>query len=272
MKTRGSFSPGKFQSLPPAAQIKALDKLAASLERILSAGEPASELTAHLGECVAWMAEPIPDNVLRLSQDLATAATPRAALLAIARFKSSLGQSFKDTQFPLKQTDGPRFAGLKSLERAGHVILILDNLRSAFNVGSIFRSAECLGLGAIWLCGVTATPSDPALVKTARGTAARVDWRQFEETPEAVREAKAKGYQVYALETSPQAGSVFTEDFQLPLALVLGNESLGISDEVLALCDRTICLPVQGWKNSLNVAVACAACAYQIVFGTPSGQ
>jgi len=272
MKTRGSFSQRKFQSLSPSAQVKALDKLASVLEKTLADGEPASELTSHVLECVSWMAEPVPENVLRLSQDLASAATTREAQLAITRFKSSLGQSFKDNQIPLKREDGPRFADLNTLERAGKVILILDNLRSAFNVGSIFRSTECLGLGRIWLCGVTATPNDYALRKTARGTASRIDWSHFEETAEAVKQARAEGYRVYALETSAQAESVFAEDFKLPLALVLGNESLGISDEILSLCDRTVCLPVQGWKNSLNVAVACAVCAYQVVFGCPSGH
>lgn len=70
MKTRGSFSQRKFQSLSPSAQVKALDKLASVLEKSLAGREPASELTSHVLECVSWMAEPVPENVLRLSQDL----------------------------------------------------------------------------------------------------------------------------------------------------------------------------------------------------------
>ncbi len=272
MKTLGSYSQKKFQGLAPAAQIKALDKLTSSLDHALASGNPGSELIAQIRECAGWMAEPVPDNVTRLSEELSRTVSPRTTEQAIVRFQSSLGQSFKDTQLPLKRQEGPRCADLNSLERAGQVILILDNLRSAFNVGSIFRSAECLGLSEIWLCGVTAAPPNPALLKTARGTTSRVDWRYFDETVEAVREAQTRRYRVYALETAPQAASAFAENFQLPLALILGNESMGVSDEILALCDRIICLPVQGWKNSLNVAVACAVCAYQIVFGGASGK
>ncbi len=272
MKTLGRFSKKKFQGLSPVNQIKALNKLASALEEAWGHTDTVTDLTGRLLECVAWMPEPVPENVLRLSRDLAAASTSRAGELAIARFQSSLGINFKDSQLKPKNQDGPRFADLASLERAGGVILILADLRSAFNVGSIFRSAECLGLGEIWLCGVTATPDEPALLKTARGTASRVAWRHFETSEEAAREAKSRGFRLYALETAPQAGSAFGADYQLPLALVLGNESLGISEEVLRLCDEVVCLPVQGWKNSLNVAVACAVCAYQIVFGSPQTE
>lgn len=271
MKTLGAFSQKKFQGLDPQAQIKALDKLLSSLDEALSAGKPLNELIRNIQECLTWVAEPLPDNLVKLSANLAKASSPREAELAIASFKASLGQSFKDSHLTLREQDGPRFVNPQTLERAQQVILILDNLRSAFNIGAIFRSAECLGLQAIWLCGVCATPENPALVKTARGTTDKVAWRHFSETSQAVLAAKTLGYTVYALETAPQAGSVFTARYSLPLALVLGGESLGIG-EALALCDEVVALPVQGWKNSLNVAVACAVCAYQIVFGCQTAQ
>ncbi|MDD4223036.1 MAG: RNA methyltransferase [Candidatus Cloacimonetes bacterium] len=269
MKTLDSFSQKKFQGLSPASQLKALDKLTSSLDQALAAGDPAAELSAHIRQCVSWMARPCQDSAFRLAKELAAASTPQESGQAVQRFQASLGKTFKDTQLPARQQDGPRFADQLSLERAGQVVLILDNLRSAYNVGSIFRSAECLGLKELWLCGITATPDNPALAKTARGTAQRVDWRHFDETREALAQARSQGYTLCALETSPLATSVFTEKYSLPLALVLGNESLGLAEDVLRFCDRIVCLPVQGWKNSLNVAVACAICAYQIVFGLP---
>lgn len=256
MKTLDSFSQKKFQGLSPAGQLKALDKLTSSLDEALAAGETADELSAHIRQCVSWMAEPVPDNAFKLSKELAAASNPHESGQAVQRFQASLGKTFKDTQLPPRQQDGPRFADQDSLARAGQVVLILDNLRSAFNVGSIFRSAECLGLKELWLCGITATPDNPALAKTARGTADRVAWRHFKDTREALVEARNQGRALYALETGPQATSVFAAGFILPLALVLGNESLGLADGVLRLCDRIVCLPVQGWKNSLNVAVA----------------
>ncbi len=272
MKLRGSYSKKKFEGLSPDAQITALDKLTSSLDDVLAAEGTFFELSEHIIECVSWMTEPIPVYAVGLSEELTQAFTNREAEQAVARFQSALGKSFKDTQLHLRRQDGPRFTDATSLTRARQVILILDNLRSAFNVGSIFRSAECLGLKEVWLCGVCATPDNPALIKTSRETADRVDWRHFPETSEAVQEARTKGYMIFALETAPQASSAFTMNYQLPLALVLGNESLGISAEVLELCDEIVSLPVQGWKNSLNVAVACAVCTYQIVFGRPSSQ
>jgi len=118
---------------------------------------------------------------------------------------------------------------------------------------------------------VTATPANPALARTAMGTADRVPWRHFPSTLEAVQAAKAQGYELYALETTADATSVFEAEYRFPLALVVGNESLGISQEVLELCGQHVSLAVQGWKNSLNVAVAFGICAYQAVFGQGSG-
>ena len=269
MKTRGAFSQKKFQSLAPEAQTKALDKLLSSLDEALATGGETSGLRGQIIACISWMSAPAPYHALRLAEDLAGQTSIHPTEQAIARFKAALGKSFKDTHLHLRQEDGPRFANPESLARAAQVILILDNLRSAFNVGSIFRSAECLGINAVWLCGVCSTPHNPALAKTARGTHERVAWRHFGAAEKAVEAAKASGHRVYALETAPEAESVYTCNFKPPLALVLGNESLGIADSVLQLCDAIVTLPVQGWKNSLNVAVACAVCAYQIVFGRP---
>ncbi len=269
MITRGAYSQHKFQSLSPGAQLKALNKLLAALDGELCAGRPVSELSLRVRECVGWMTPPLPNPAVRLDADLAAAASPHQVLEAIVRFQSSLGLNMRDSQLPPGRQDGPRFADQATLGRARQVVLILDNLRSAFNVGSLFRSAECLGLAEIWLCGVSATPDNPALAKTARNTADRVAWRWFDRTLEAVGEARSRGFSLCALETAPEAVSVFSAAWQLPLALVLGNESLGIAPEILENCDQIVSLPVQGWKNSLNVAVAGAICAYQIVFGGP---
>lgn len=266
MKFLASFSKRKFQSFSPEAQIKALDKLSMALEENLTDPETSAQVISSIQNCVSWLKEPVPQNLMQFSQALDKAKDVRDIALAVAAFQSSLGKNFADSQLQLQTQDGPRFANARSLERASQIILILDNLRSAFNVGSIFRSAECLGIPELWLCGLCPSPANPALIKTARGTAEKLSWRYFAHTSEAVEKAKNKGHTVYALETAPDAGSVFETDFQLPLALVLGNESLGIG-EALKLCDHIVSLPVQGWKNSLNVAVAASVCAYQIVFG-----
>ena len=144
------------------------------------------------------------------------------------------------------------------------IILILDNLRSAHNVGAIIRTAECLNIKEVWFCGYTATPEHPKIVKTAMGTQERIIWKHFESSKLAVIFAKEQGYYVYALETVENAESVYEQKFQDNIAIVLGNEALGVAEETLLLCDKIIMLPVLGWKNSLNVATAAAVTCFEI--------
>jgi tRNA G18 (ribose-2'-O)-methylase SpoU len=105
------------------------------------------------------------------------------------------------------------------------------------------------------------------MAKTAMGTESLLPWRYFPSTAEALAACREEGKCIYALETAHEAKSVFNSKFSLPLALVIGNESLGIESCILQLCDETITLPQLGWKNSLNVGVATAAALYQIIFG-----
>jgi tRNA(Leu) C34 or U34 (ribose-2'-O)-methylase TrmL len=267
MKRLASYSEKKFLTLSPAGQAKALEKLLEALEESLADAFTAETLRTHILECVSWMGEPLPDNVSKLAEGLRHAQNPWQSGMAIQAYRTSLGRTFKDTQLGIVKGDGPRAQDAVALKRAQQMTLILDNLRSVFNIGSIFRCAECLSLKEILLCGVSATPDHPALKKTAMGTQDKVAWRYFTETADAIREARSAGCRIVALETAENAVSVFSAGFRIPLALVVGNESLGLPPDVLALCDEVVSLPVLGWKNSLNVAVATAVCAYQIVFG-----
>ncbi len=268
MKHLNSYSKKKFQSLSHTGQIHAINALSTALEESFEDTTLRKQYRDHILECISWMDVPLQDNVKQLALALHDQSSPHALSDAIARFRLSQGFTFTDTQLSIRKGDGQRNADPVMRERSQKVIVILDNLRSVFNIGSIFRTSECLALCEIWLCGISATPENPALHKTAMGTSEHVTWRHFPETQEAIRTAKAEGYCVYALETTQDSRSVFNTEFCLPLALVLGNESLGLAPETLALCDYHISLPVQGWKNSLNVAVAFAICAYQIVFAS----
>jgi tRNA G18 (ribose-2'-O)-methylase SpoU len=144
------------------------------------------------------------------------------------------------------------------------LILILDNLRSAFNVGSIIRTAECLNIESIYFCGYTPQPDHPKVKNTAMGTQEKINWQYFEQTEQAVSKAKENEYQVIALETVESAVSIYEYEFPSKTALILGNEALGISNEILNLCDNCVALPILGWKNSLNVATACAVACFEI--------
>lgn len=142
--------------------------------------------------------------------------------------------------------------------------LVLDHLRSAFNVGSIFRTAECLGVKHIYLIGYTPTPDDQRVQKTSMGTSELIHWSHHKDLKDAVKELKSKNIPIVGLETSPQA--VALNKFKAPdsLALVLGNERFGLSSKDLEKLDHILEIPMLGQKNSLNVSNALSIAAYEI--------
>ncbi|MBP5638190.1 MAG: RNA methyltransferase [Victivallales bacterium] len=143
------------------------------------------------------------------------------------------------------------------------VALVLDRLRSAYNVGNLFRVSEATRAEKIIACGYTAAPPHPKLEKTARGCDSIVPCEVVETGEEAVRKLKAQGYTVYAVETVEGASMYYETEFKFPCALVLGNEALGISEEALALCDGAVALPALGLKNSINVGNAGAVVLFE---------
>jgi 23S rRNA (guanosine2251-2'-O)-methyltransferase len=145
------------------------------------------------------------------------------------------------------------------------VVLVLDRLRSAHNVGNIFRLAEVCRFEAVYTCGYTATPPHPKLAKTARGADTLVPCRHFADSPAALRELAAAGYHLLAVETVAGAPPPWDAPMSWPLALVFGNEALGIDPAALALCHGYTRLPVFGSKNSLNVGNCAAVLCYEAV-------
>jgi tRNA G18 (ribose-2'-O)-methylase SpoU len=142
--------------------------------------------------------------------------------------------------------------------------IVLDSIRSAFNVGGIFRSAECFGVQELVLCGYTPLPDQPQVAKAALGTEQRVPWRYTEDILTAIANLKAAGITCYALETVAEAPSVADTDWTFPAALILGNERFGLNPEVIAACDAIVRIPLFGRKNSLNVVSAFTIAAYEI--------
>lgn len=170
-----------------------------------------------------------------------------------------------ETFYDVKSFDSPLpWEEFKHLPRIP-VSLVLDNLRSAFNVGSIFRLADAVRAKEIITCGYTAHPPHPKLEQTALGATAFVPWRAVSQTTTALEELKANGVQLVALETAANAHPYDHFPFRAPLALVLGNEALGVSQSALQACEAVIALPVFGFKNSINVAAAAAVVLYDLV-------
>jgi tRNA G18 (ribose-2'-O)-methylase SpoU len=150
--------------------------------------------------------------------------------------------------------------------------IILDNLRSAHNVGNVFRIAEAVACAEIICCGYTPAPPHPKLAKTAMGTDEMVPCRVMPDAVTAIRTLREEGYKmILGAEYAP--GSVFAweKQYEFPLALVLGNEALGISPEALAEVDGLVSLPMFGEKCSINVGNAAAAILYAIIGVTHYG-
>jgi 23S rRNA (guanosine2251-2'-O)-methyltransferase len=145
--------------------------------------------------------------------------------------------------------------------------IILDNLRSAFNVGSIFRLCDAMRVSGLFLCGYTAAPPNKKLLKTSLGTIDYVPWKHFESAVDAVTYLKERSIPVWAAETTSLSHSYLKAAYPSPLGVVFGNEALGVSSEVLKMCDRLIEIPLFGYKNSINVAASCAVVGFRIIEG-----
>ncbi len=144
------------------------------------------------------------------------------------------------------------------------VVIVLDRLRSAFNTGNIFRLAEAIGANKVVTCGYTPTPPHPKLAKTAMGADQVVDAEYFPTALDAVTNLKQQGYEVLAIETEDSATCALDYDYKEKVAIVLGNEALGIEEEALKACDAIISLPMFGQKKSINVANCAAVVLYSI--------
>lgn len=134
------------------------------------------------------------------------------------------------------------------------LIIILDNIRSVFNVGSIFRTADATGNAEIYICGMTPTPDNPKIKKTALGSTETVKWKYFEKISEALKSSKDLGYSIYSVELTDKADHFQKVSYPDKVALVFGHERLGVSQLALDLSDKHIMIPMRGMKESLNVS------------------
>ena len=147
------------------------------------------------------------------------------------------------------------------------VVVVLDNIRSAFNIGSIFRTADALAIEGVCLCGITATPPHREIYKTALGASESVEWNYFKNTLDAISELKKKGYQILSLEQVED--SVMLDEFESSVnskcALVVGNEVDGVMQEVIDSSDVCIEIPQYGTKHSFNVSVSAGIALWDII-------
>ncbi len=144
------------------------------------------------------------------------------------------------------------------------IYVLLNNIRSLHNVGSIFRTSDGAGVDKVFLCGQTGYPPREEITKTAIGAEETVDWEYWMDPIECIQKLKGEGVQIVALEQTDKSIEYKKLESEHPICLVVGNEIDGVSEEILKLCDSAIEIPMHGKKQSLNVSVAFGVAIYQL--------
>lgn len=157
-------------------------------------------------------------------------------------------------------------AGEFKRARKTPLVVVLDDVRSLHNIGSVFRTSDAFRVERVYLCGITAAPPHPEMHKTALGAEFTVDWKYVKHTVDAVRELRREGYVVYSVEQAE--GSVMLNELTLDqsgkYAVVMGNEVRGVKQEVIDHCHGCIEIPQYGTKHSLNVSVAAGIVIWEL--------
>ncbi len=174
---------------------------------------------------------------------------------------------------PVGEPYGQALVGPSAHPASGpQLAVLLDNIRSAWNVGSMLRTADGAGVHHAYLGGVSATPANPKVAKTALGAEKSMSWSFHPDAFALAKELRAGGLRLWALEGGERAISLFDSIPELtgpPIVLVVGNELTGVDPGILSLCERVVSLPMLGMKGSLNVAVAFGIAVYTIRFAVP---
>jgi 23S rRNA (guanosine2251-2'-O)-methyltransferase len=175
----------------------------------------------------------------------------------MARQKGDMETSFEIRSFDARMS-------LEEYNRLAKapLYIVVDNMRSAFNAGAIFRLCDAMRVKGLLLCGYTAYPPHVKLEKTSLGTIDYVPWMHFGTTLEAVAWLREQSISVWAAETCSHAVNYEGAQWPGEVAIVLGNEALGVSRDVLEVCDQVVEIPLYGFKNSINVATACAVLGF----------
>lgn len=153
----------------------------------------------------------------------------------------------------------------ETAKRKNSLIAVCHNIRSAYNIGSIFRTADGAGAVKIYLTGYTPAPPHPGISKTALGAEKIVEWEKFSKLDSAIAKLKKEKYRIIALEQSQKSVPLDSFKPKGNVALILGNEVRGLGRSLLEKCDKIIEIPMRGEKESLNVAVAFGIAAYTIL-------
>lgn len=257
MKKIYKYSEKKFLNFTEKKQIAIISEMLQVLEINFRTKEYASLLQDSLSECLLFLENS--DSLLKFKWNKYDLTQLSDVIALRDSLLKSKDLALKDNDIFIK-----RYDSVKENTTKFPLVIILDNLRSAFNVGSIIRSSECLGVLEIALCGNTPDAENRKVQETAMGTAGYVQMVKCPSVHQAILTYRHQGYEIIALELTNN--SLPLEKFQpaSKVALILGNESLGLAEETLAKCDKVIEISMYGVKNSLNVSNTAAIAIHNI--------
>ena len=170
--------------------------------------------------------------------------------------------AFPADRIPFQATvAGTRYDGIRKLP----VSVLLEDVRSLYNVGAFFRTADAAGVEKLYLCGITGRPPKHAIAKTALGAEESVAWEHAWDTRQVIAALRERGYEIAAIETTVHAVDLFDWRPSFPVCLVFGHEVEGIRAEISSFCDTHVRIPMLGAKHSLNVATAGGVAIYELL-------
>lgn len=257
MKKIYRYSEQKFLAFTQAKQLKIIQEMLEVLEKNFNFEEYSFALQSSLQECFSFLAKE--DKSIDITWENYNLAELAEIIALRDRVLTKQGNFLKDTDIIIKRYDSVKEDSLKF-----PLVIIMDNLRSAFNVGSIIRSCECLGVSEIALCGKTPGVDNRKVIETSMGTLDFIKITSYESTHETILAYKKRGFEIIALELTNN--SILLNNFQptAQVAILIGNESLGLSEDTLKLCDKIVEIKMHGIKNSLNVSNATAIAIHTI--------
>jgi 23S rRNA (guanosine2251-2'-O)-methyltransferase len=250
-----------FSGLNKALFIKALIDLLHNIENMWDSSVRA-KLFGEL-EAVLSMATKHKDPTVRelgkLKEKLVPDMTLKQFLSVVVPVERVHRRGIVDHDILVAEGDTPNF----QVERQP-LYVIADNIRSSFNVGSLFRTSDCIGVRELILTGYTSSPEDDKTKKTAMGADQHMRWKWVSHASDAIRSLQDQNIPVVAVETFASEPTIHDFNFPKPAAILLGNEKYGLNPDLIAMCDYKVRIPLSGVKNSLNIGVALGVCGYEI--------
>lgn len=242
-------------------KLEEIYQLFSGLEKDSTDGNFDQQLLEQLIFCIESLSEsadPILKKICQYRNHLTTRMTLKHFAGIAVPFERALKKTIQDDDFLISSTDRDHLVTPRV-----PLHFIIDNMRSAFNVGSIFRTADTLGAQKIWLCGYTPTPHQFQVEKAALGASLIMNW-ETTSVAEAILQLKKAGFRIIGLETSAKS-VVLSAPFEekKPTAFLIGNERFGLEADQLQLCDEVRKIEMYGIKNSMNAAVATAIAGYE---------